>query len=213
MFDDAQYIVIEGPIGAGKTSLARRLAQRIDAECVLEQAERNPFLGHFYQHVERWAFATQVSFLFQRIDRLPLFDEPARRGRRIVSDFLFEKDSLFAEINLTPEELSLYQRIYDSAVPPAIPRPDLVIYLQAKPETLIGRIQQRGVEAERYITESYLAKVAERYASFFYRYEAAPLFIVDAEVLNPVDHDDDFELLYQRLQQMRSYREFFGYAA
>jgi deoxyadenosine/deoxycytidine kinase len=211
MLDKARYIVVEGPIGAGKSSLARRLAERLPAETLFERPEDNPFLGRFYQQTERWSLATQLAFLFQRIDRLA---EPAAADetRRVVSDFLLDKDPLFAAINLPEDEFALYQRIYDAVKPAEPPRPDLVIYLQAKPETLIERVRRRGMAAERRITESYLERVAERYARFFYQYDAAPLFIVDAEVLNPVDHDDDFELLLDRLRSMRSYREFFGYA-
>lgn len=212
MLDKARYIVIEGPIGAGKTSLARRLSQRLDAQCIFEQPERNPFLGRFYQHIDRWALATQVSFLFQRIDQLAAL-QTLTAEQRVVSDFLIDKDPLFAALNLPPDEHQLYQRIHDAMRPAQTVQPDLVIYLQARPETLIARVQQRGMAAERRITERYLEQVAERYASFFYQYDAAPLFIVDAEVLNPVDHDDDFELLIDRLRHMRSYREFFGYAA
>jgi len=212
MLDKARYIVIEGPIGAGKTSLARRLAERLDAETVFEQPERNAFLGRFYQDPQRWALPTQLSFLFQRVDQLAALAERADAYPRIVSDFILDKDPLFAALNLADDELALYRRIFDSVQPAAVRHPDLVIYLQAKPETLIERIRRRGVESERCITERYLEQVAERYARFFYDYEAAPLFVVDAEVLNPVEQDDDFELLLDRLRNMRGYREFFGYA-
>lgn len=210
MLDKAQFIVVEGPIGAGKTSLAKRLAQRLEAELVPEHPDLNPFLARFYHNQERWALATQLSFLFQRIDQIGALEQ---RNTRIVSDFIIDKDPLFASLNLAKDELALYQRVYDAMKPAQVRTPDLVIYLQAKPETLITRVQQRGVDAERRITEAYLQRVAERYARFFYEFDAAPLFIVDAEVLNPVDLDDDFELLLDRLRNMRSYREFFGYAA
>ncbi|MCK0512543.1 deoxynucleoside kinase [Aromatoleum buckelii] len=212
MLDKARYIVIEGPIGAGKTSLARRLAERLEAETVFEQPERNPFLGRFYQDPQRWALPTQLSFLFQRVDQLAALAERADAHPRVVSDFVLDKDQLFAALNLADDELALYRRIFESMQPAAVRHPDLVIYLQAKPETLIERIRRRGVESERRITERYLEQVAERYARFFYDYEAAPLFVVDAEILNPVEQDDDFELLLDRLRNMRGYREFFGYA-
>ncbi len=210
MLDKAQYIVVEGPIGAGKTSLARRLAQRLESDTIFEQPERNPFLERFYGNLDRWALATQISFLYQRIDQLAVLDEIT--DRRIVSDFLLEKDPLFASLNLPQDEHQLYQRLFDAIRPKQIRKPDLVIYLQAKPETLIGRVHQRGVNAERRITERYLERVADSYSRYFYDYDAAPLFIVDAEILNPIEEDDDFELLIDRLRNMRSYREFFGYA-
>ena len=211
MLDKARYIVVEGPIGAGKTSLARRLADRLQAEAVFEQAELNPFLGRFYQQSERWNLATQLSFLFQRIDQLSTLS--AIEGeRRVVADFLFDKDHLFAEQNLSPDELALYRRVHDGLQPRNAPRPDLVIYLQARPDTLMERIRKRGLDAERHITEAYLQQIADRYTRyFFYQYEAAPLFIVDAGQLNPVDNDEDFEMLLARLRDMRGYREFFGY--
>jgi deoxyguanosine kinase len=213
MLDKARYIVVEGPIGAGKTSLARRLGERLEAQPLFEQPELNPFLGRFYQDAERWAMSTQLHFLFQRFDQLGIVAETIEKQGRVVSDFVLDKDPLFAALNLAPDELALYQRVFDAMKPAAPPRPDLIIYLQAKPETLVERVRRRGLDIERRITEAYLERVAERYARFFYEYDAAPLFIVDAEVLNPVDQDDDFELLLDRLRNMRSYREFFGYAA
>lgn len=211
MLEKAKYIVVEGPIGAGKTSLARRLTERLSATPVLEQPELNPFLARFYQDMERWALPTQLSFLYQRIDLLEALQ--AAEPQRIVSDFLLDKDPLFAGLNLGDDELALYRRLFDSMKPRVTPAPDLVVYLQAKPETLIERVRKRGLEAERRISESYLERVADSYARFFYEYQAAPVFIVDAEVLNPADHDEDFELLLERLRNMRSFREFFGYAA
>ena len=212
MLDKARYIVVEGPIGAGKTSLARRLAERLPAETLFEQAESNPFLARFYQSPERWAMATELSFFFQRIDQVAAQLGDSVGERRVVSDFIVDKDKLFAGLNLSGDEFALYQRIFDTLRPAAPPRPDLVIYLQARPDTLMERIRRRGNDAERRITESYLERVAERYARFFYQYDAAPLFVVDAGVLNPVDRDEDFELLVERLRDMRGYREFFGYA-
>jgi deoxyguanosine kinase len=212
MLDKARYIVVEGPIGAGKTSLSRRLAQRLDARPLFEQPELNPFLGRFYQNPERWALPTQLSFLFQRVEQLATLEETLGGQQRVVSDFVLDKDPLFAALNLADDELALYRRIFDSTRPTAPPKPDLVVYLQAKPETLIERVRRRGVDVERRITEHYLERVAESYARFFYQYDAAPLFVVDAEVLNPVEQDDDFELLLDRLRNMRGYREFFGYA-
>lgn len=212
MLDKARYIVVEGPIGAGKSSLARRLAERLPARSLFEQPEQNTFLSRFYQNMERWALPTQLTFLFQRIDQLRSLVADGMPDR-LVSDFLLEKDPLFAAMNLPADELALYERLFERLRPQDLPQPDLVIYLQAKPDTLMERVRKRGIDAERKITEAYLERVAEQYARFFYSYDAAPLFIVDAEVLNPVDEDKDFDLLVDRLRGMRSYREFFGYAA
>jgi deoxyadenosine/deoxycytidine kinase len=211
MLDKARYIVVEGPIGAGKTSLAKRLAERLPAHSLFEQPEQNTFLARFYQNMERWALPTQLHFLFQRIDQLRNLEADGM-PERVVSDFLLDKDPLFAALNLPADELALYERLFERLRPQDLPQPDLVIYLQAKPDTLMERVRKRGVDSERKITESYLEKVAEQYARFFYSFDVAPLFIVDAEVLNPVDEDGDFELLMERLRAMRSYREFFGYA-
>ena len=210
MLEKARYIVVEGPIGAGKTTLARRLADRIGADTLLENPADNAFLGRFYQNMERWGLPTQIAFLFQRSEQLACFERETHR--RVVSDFLIDKDPLFAELNLAEDELKLYRQLYERLKPDAR-KPDLVIYLQAQPDILIDRVRKRGVESERKISEAYLQRVAERYATFFHHYDAAPLFIVNAESLNPVDKDEDFELLFSRLLAMRSYREFFGYAA
>jgi deoxyadenosine/deoxycytidine kinase len=212
MLDKARYIVVEGPIGAGKTTLAQRLGERLHADLLLEEPAANPFLGRFYQNMERWSLATQISFLFQRSEQLTSFARHAGTPRRVVSDFLLDKDPLFAELILAEDELHLYRQLYE-VLKPTVRTPDLVIYLQAQPDVLIDRVRKRGVEAERKVSEPYLQRVAEHYANFFHHYDAAPLFIVNAETLNPVDKDEDFELLYSRLQAMRSYREFFGYSA
>lgn len=210
MLEKARYIVVEGPIGAGKTSFAHRLAGRLDADLMLEQPELNPFLERFYDNMDRWALSTQICFLYQRYDLLGRFAaHPA--DRRVVSDFLIEKDPLFAGITLNYDEEQLYQRLYQTLSPKA-PTPDLVIYLQAAPEVLMERVRKRGLGTERNITEAYLSNVSDHYTRFFHQYNRAPLFIVNAAVLNPIDHEDDFELLLERLKGMRSYREFFGYA-
>ena len=211
MLDKARYIVVEGPIGAGKTSLARRLAEHLQAPLLLEKPEENPFLGRFYQDIARYALPTQLFFLFQRIDQLREQRQADLFNKRLIADFLFDKDPLFAALNLSDDEYALYQQIYTGLKPQA-PSPDLVIYLQAEPHTLIERVRRRRMDSEKKISEQYLARVAESYTRFFYQYDAAPLFIVNAESLNPAGEDDDFALLLERLRAMRGYREFFGYA-
>ena len=211
MLEKARYIVVEGPIGVGKTSLARRLGEHLQAQLRLERPEENPFLARFYQDMERYALPTQLFFLFQRIDELRELSQDALFDGRVVSDFLLDRDPLFAALNLAEDEYALYQGIY-ARLKPQAPAPDLVIYLQAGADTLLERIRRRNAESERRIGEAYLGRVAERYARFFHQYDASPLFIVNAESLNPVDQDADFRLLLERLYAMRSYREFFGYA-
>lgn len=212
MLDKARHIVIEGPIGAGKTSLARRLAEHLQAQTLLEKPGENPFLGRFYQNMARYGLQTQLFFLFQRLEMLR--EQPTQDlfAERLVSDFLFEKDILFASLNLSNDEYALYRQVH-AALAPKPPVPDLVIYLQAEPETLMERVRKRGLDTERKIGEDYLARVADSYARFFYQYDAAPVFTVNAESLNPVDDDSDFQLLLDRLHHMRGYREFFGYAS
>ena len=204
-----RHIAVEGPIGAGKTSLARRLAERLGAELMLEQPGENPFLARFYQDMARFALPTQLFFLFQRARQLEALAQPDMFGRPTVTDFLLDKDPLFARITLSSDELALYQKIYD-AIRPQAPAPDLVIYLQAQPATLHERVRRRASEYERGIGQDYLALLAEGYARFFYNYGAAPVLIVNSENLNFVARDSDLELLLSRIRGMKSRREFFS---
>ena len=204
-----RYIAIEGPIGAGKTSLARRLGERLGADVVLEQPAENPFLARFYQDMARYALPTQLFFLFQRARQLEPLAQPDMFGRPVVADFLIDKDPLFARITLSGDELMLYQKIYDTIRPQA-PAPDLVVYLQAGLPTLIERVRRRGAGYERGIGEEYLALLAESYARFFYHYSVAPVLIVNSENVNFVARDADFELLVERIRAMKSRREFFN---
>ena len=204
-----EVVVILGPSGSGKTTLARRLAERLNADTLLENPAANPFLGRFYQNMERWGLPTQIAFLFQRSEQLAAFDHAHDPFRRIVSDFLIDKDPLFAELNLAEDELKLYRQLYERLKPDAR-KPDLVIYLQARPDTLVSRVRKRGVEMERKISDDYLTGLGESYTRFFHDYAAAPVMIVNSENLNFVDHDDDFQLLVQRIESMRGPREYFN---
>jgi deoxyadenosine/deoxycytidine kinase len=207
-----RYVVVEGPIGAGKTSLAQGLAHYLGAEALLEAPGTNPFLARFYEDMRRFALPTQLNFLFQRVDQTRGLSQLDLFGRSTVADFLLDKDPLFAHLNLSDDEFALYEKVY-SHLKPQTPTPDLVIYLQAPVATLIERVHKRGVDYERAITETYLARLADAYSRYFYQYDDAPLLIVNSERLNFVDDADHFELLLSRIEGMRGRREFFNLGA
>ena len=208
-FERYRHIVIEGPIGVGKTSLATKLAERFNAELVLEEPEENPFLQKFYRDGERYALPTQLFFLFQRVDQLRDIAQRDLFTQAIVCDFLLEKDPLFARLTLDDDELGLYQTLYENLRPQA-PTPDLVIYLQAPADTLIERVQRRGIPMEAGITAGYLRALADAYSRFFYNFESAPLMIVNTEHLNPIDDEQDFDTLLRQLADLKGRRIFFN---
>lgn len=204
-----RYIVVEGPIGVGKTSLARRLADYSGAAAMLEKPDENPFLPRFYDDPARHALPAQLFFLFQRINEVSELTQMDLFQSRTVADYLFEKDALFARLNLNDDEFALYQNIYRNLAPQA-PDPDLVIYLQAPTEKLYERVRRRGVRYEHAIAEDYLERLARGYSDFFHHYEDAPVLVVNCENLNFVDNDEHFELLLGRIAGMRGQREFFS---
>ena len=204
-----RYVVVEGPIGAGKTSLAQALAHYLGAEALLEAPAENPFLARFYEDIPRYALPTQLNFLFQRVDQIRGLHQLDLFGRATVADFLLDKDPLFARLNLSDDEFALYDKVY-SHLKPQTPTPDLVVYLQAPVTTLIERVHRRGVNFERAIPADYLARLADAYTRFFYRYEDAPLLIVNSERLNFVDNPRHVDLLLERMTGMRGQREFFN---
>lgn len=207
-----RYIVVEGPIGVGKTSLTHKLAARLGADTLLENAGDNPFLPRFYQEPKRYALPTQLHFLFDRARQLRDLAQGDLFRAGTVSDFLIDKDMLFARLNLDDDEFELYQKVYADLAPQA-PTPDLVIYLQAPTDALQERVNRRGIDYERSMDAGYLEKLANSYSEFFHRYEAAPLLMVNTANLNFAQRDADFELLIERMQKMRGPREFFSRAA
>ena len=204
-----RYIVVEGAIGSGKTSLARRLAERLQAELVLEDPSSNPFLPQFYRDMRRYALPTQLFFLFQRVGQLDALRQPGLFDRRTVADFALAKDPLFARLTLDDAEYQLYSKIYDHVKPQA-PSPDLVVYLQASVETLVHRVKKRGHAMEHGISEDYLRALSDAYTRYFHHYDESPLLIVNSERLNFVDKPAHLDLLLSRMEAMRGGREFFN---
>jgi len=204
-----RYIVIEGPIGVGKTSLARRLSESFGSELMLEDAGGNPFLERFYDDPKAGALPTQLFFLFQRAQQMQALMQDDMFTPVRVSDFLMDKDRLFAELTLDHEELKLYQQVADKIAIEA-PEPDLVVYLQAPVDTLRQRILQRGIKAEKQIEGDYLERLVNIYARFFYDYNSAPLLIVNAAEIDPVTREEDYQLLLQRILSTRSGRHYYN---
>lgn len=204
-----RFIAVEGPIGVGKTTLARRLAEVFGYQTLLENAEANPFLERFYRNPRLHALATQLFFLFQRSQQMAelrqgdMF-EPVR-----VADFLIDKDRLFARANLDDDEYALYDKVYQQMTIDA-PAPDLVLYLQAPPAVLQERVQNRGIGYERNIDRGYLERINEAYSQFFLYYDAAPLLIVNATEIDFAHSDQDFQQLVTYLGTIRSGRHYFN---
>ena len=211
VFERFRHVVIEGPIGVGKTSLARKLAARFKLDLLLEEPQANPFLERFYRDSARYALPTQLFFLFQRVNQLRDLAQRDLFSQTAISDFLFEKDPLFARLTLGDDELTLYQQIYDN-LQPQTPTPDLVIYLQANTDTLVERVKRRGNPIESPMSEEYLRALSDAYSQFFHFYDAAPLLIINNEHLNPIASDADFELLIKQIHGMKGRREFFNRA-
>lgn len=204
-----RYIVIEGPIGVGKTSLARRLCESLGAQAVLEQAAENPFLERFYRNPRAGAFPTQLYFLFQRAQQLNALQQQDLFASVRVADYLLEKDRLFARVTLDDAEYGLYEQV-SAKLGISAPTPDLVVYLQAPVDVLVERIARRGIDYERHIERGYLERLNEAYARFFHEYEAAPLLIVNAASIDPIHNQADYDELLAAIRRMRKGRLYYN---
>jgi len=203
-----RYIVVEGPIGVGKTSLTRALAQRFSGRTVFEQVEENPFLASFYQDRNKHAFQTQLFFLLSRFKQQQELFQQDLFSRVTVSDYLFAKDRIFASITLDPNELALYERVYEH-LGPRVMRPDLVIYLQARVEVLLARIRKRGREFERKFDPEYLAELSRTYNDFFHRYDETPLLVINTSDIDFVKSERDFEELIRAVGSIRAGTQYY----
>jgi len=203
------YIAVEGPIGVGKTTLARRIADTFDYDLLLEEAELNPFLERFYQNRQQTALATQLFFLFQRVQKITELKQRDMFDQARVADFVLEKDPLFARVNLEPDEFTLYEKVFSKMRVDA-PVPDLVIYLQASPDRLLERIDRRGIDAEQLIDRQYLEQLNEVYSEFFLYYDAAPLLIVNANEIDLAQGDRDYEQLVDYMLNIKKGRHYFN---
>ena len=203
------YVVVEGPIGVGKTTLAKRLADTFGSDLMLEGAAENPFLEKFYENPQTAALPTQLHFLLQRAKQLKQIRQEDMFAPVRVADFLIDKDRLFAELTLDEDELELYEQVYANLTLDA-PRPDLVVYLQAPVEVLLERIKKRGIPHEKFIETSYLERLCDSYVRFFYQYNDAPLLIVNAADIDFANDVQDYNLLLERIMKNTSGRHYFN---
>src|SRR5499425_702948 len=204
-----QYIVVEGPIGVGKASLARRLCESLSAQGVLEQAAENPFLERFYRNPRAGALPTQLYFLFQRAQQLASLKQQDLFAPVRVADYLLEKDRLFARVTLDDAEYGLYEQVY-AKLDIQTPKPDLVVYLQAPVDVLLERIARRGIDYEQHIERAYLERLNEAYARFFHEFEAAPLLIVNAASIDPIASQHDYDELLAAIRRMSRGRLYYN---
>jgi len=209
IFNKYPYIVVEGPIGSGKTTLAKMLVDRFPVDYLSEKAEANPFLPRFYQDAQRYSLPTQLFFLFQRANQIKDLSQRDMFAKPIVADFFLEKDPIFARLNLDDEEYALYHQIYQHLQIKA-PKPDLVIYLQTPIDALMERIEERSISYEQEIPREYIERLANAYSEFFHSYDASPVLIVNNEKLNILKNQSAFDLLLSRIDQIKSQREFFN---
>ena len=209
MHSEHQFIVVEGPIGVGKTSLARRLAESLSGQPVLEEAAQNPFLERFYKTPRAGALPAQLYFLFQRAQQLAALKQQDLFAQVRVADYLLEKDRLFARVTLDDAEFALYEQVY-AKLDIQSPKPDLVVYLQAPVDVLIERISRRGIAYEQYIERDYLVRLNEAYARFFHEFSAAPLLIVNAAAIDPVNNGADYEELLGAIRRMKRGRLYYN---
>ncbi len=207
--EQPEFIVVEGPIGVGKTTLAKKLAQSFGSELLLEGAAENPFMSRFYENPRAAALSTQLFFLLQRARQMQEIRQADMFNPVRIADFLMEKDRLFAELTLDEDELILYEQVYDQLTLD-VPEPDLVVYLQAPVEVLLGRIENRGIQYERLIEAAYLQRLSDAYVEFFYHYTDAPLLIVNAADIDFANNEKDYQQLLGRLKTMKSGRHYYN---
>ena len=204
-----RYIVVEGPIGVGKTSLARRLAHTYEATLLLEQAAENPFLERFYRNPRAAAFPAQLYFLFQRTQQQQGLNQSDLFSPVRVADYLMAKDQLFARVTLDEAEFALYEQVY-AKLGVLAAKPDLVIYLQAPVDVLLARIARRGISFEQHIERAYLTRLNEAYSRFFHEYEEAPLLIVNAASMDPIGNEADYEDLLVAISRVKRGRNYYN---
>jgi deoxyguanosine kinase len=204
-----KFIAVEGPIGVGKTSLARRLCTSLAAQGIFEEAAQNPFLERFYKNPRAGALPTQLYFLLQRAQQLASLQQADLFTSVRVADYLMEKDRLFARVTLDDAEYALYEQLY-SRLDVTSPKPDLVVYLQAPVDVLLERIARRGVDYEQHIDRHYLERLNQAYARFFHEFESAPLLIVNAASIDPIANQRDYEELLTAIRRMSRGRLYFN---